>query len=183
MSVFMISPKVSTTAPVKADAKEVPATTVEAGSEEVSAGEQKEASAVAVKTSMSEKPVMVKIDGPIGRLFTDTLNKILANESYMTMFSKMPVEMHERDDSGDSDEEPDVQVYCWKAEALNAQDLVQVTNLITKTSSSNVIIAIEASSGRLSDAVKLLPAFEKMDRVKVCYSQQAAAEALVARLS
>ena len=32
-----------------------------------------------------KKDVMLKIDGPVGRLFTDALNKALATESYMTM--------------------------------------------------------------------------------------------------
>ena len=127
-------------------------------------------------TEAVEKPdLMVKIDGPVGRVFTDALNKLLVQESYMTM---SPEIFH--DTKSDHTKQVDVQVYCWNANNLNTEDVVQITNDITKNKAKDYVIAVEAL--RPTASMRFLGELEKLPNVKLCFSYDKAAAIVSDRL-
>lgn len=133
------------------------------------------------KTSEGKKAdVMVKIDGPVGRIFTDALNKLLVKESYMTA---MPLQPLAKDTSNREpvEMEPAVQVYAWHADELNLSDVVEITNDISKHTERDYVIAVE-SSGKVTREMGLLDQLGKMKNVKICFSQERALAALMARI-
>lgn len=116
-----------------------------------------------------EKPdVMVKIDGPVGRVFTDALNKLLVQESYLTMSPAL----FENKEAQSENEEVNLQVYCWKGEELNVEDVTAITNDVTKHQNRDFVIAVE--SARVTPVMALLGDLEKLPNVKLCYSQEKA---------
>ena len=121
-----------------------------------------------------EKPdVMVKIDGPVSRVFTDALNKLLVQESYMTM---APVLFEAKENK---EEDIEIQVYCWKGDELNTEDVTQITNDVTKHTNRDFVIAVESS--RVTPSMALLSYLEKMPNVHLCFSQEKALELVAAR--
>lgn len=121
-----------------------------------------------------EKPdVMVKIDGPVSRVFTDALNKLLVQESYMTM---NPV-LFEKDKENDEDVE--IQVYCWNGDDLNTEAVTQITNDVTRHSNRDFVIAVEST--RVSPSMALLGYLEKLPNVHLCFSQEKALALVSAR--
>lgn len=120
----------------------------------------------------SEKPeMMVKVDGPVGRVFTDALNRLLATEGYLTVLPKTK-EM-ETLDTPDAPKKL-VQVYCWRTDSVNVSDMVQLTNDITKHTDRQFVIAVEAAS-TLSSSLRTLDDLSKLPNVKVCFSNESAA--------
>lgn len=108
--------------------------------------------------------VMVRVDGPISRVFTDALNKILAVEGMETMLS---------DEENEDDDDDFIQVYCWKESQLNTEDVVKITNDISKHTERSYVIAVE-STGRPTSAMGHIEALGRLGNVKVCYSLEKA---------
>lgn len=197
MTVFVFNPKAASLTTMPAVAQINAASSTEApGSTEPStnptASDTNEATTPAPVNTVVSNDVglgkvapeqkLVKIDGPVSQIFTDALNKLLVQESYMSALSgnipkASPVEQE------DSDEvEPDVLVLCWRADALNAKDLVHLSNLVTRETERNFIIAVESVNGKCSSAAGLLPEFEKFPNVKVAYSLRSGAQALLSMM-
>ena len=136
------------------------------------------ASSVEGSTEAGEatKPeMMVKIDGPVGRVFTDALNKLLVQESYMTtdpLFLEVP--------GKEDDEDVSLQVYCWKGDELNTEDVTQITNEVSRHTTRDFVISVEAA--RVSPAMGLLSYLEKLPNVKLCLSQEKALAIVSERL-
>ena len=127
-----------------------------------------------------EKPdLLVKIDGPVGRVFTDALNKMLVQESYMTMSNDL-FETKEKKEDIDEDDNINLQVYCWNGEELNLEDVTAITNDITKHKNRDFVIAIE--SARVTPIMALLGDLEKLPNVKLCYSQSKALQLVSERI-
>ena len=128
----------------------------------------------AVET-MSEpaRGVTVQVDGPIGRVFTDALNKVLALEDYMTM---LPEAMDEKEPSAEPSKGNRnlVQVYCWRTDAVNASDLVQLSNMISRHTDRSFVVALEAGQV-MKSAVGVLESLTCYPNLKVCYSLETAA--------
>lgn len=127
-----------------------------------------------------EKEIKVKVDGPVGRVFTDALNKALALESYMTMIPDNLYDEDEKDEDGEED--VDLQVYAWDADTLNMSDAVEITNEIVKKTDRQFIIAMEAHDARLSSVVGLLDRYRKMPNVRICYTRSGAVDAVLTHL-
>ncbi len=125
------------------------------------------------------KDVLVKIDGPVGRVFTNALNQVLANESYMTM---MPVEEIEATNGVSGAPRSIVQVYCWTADALLLEDVTAITNDIAKHTERDYVIAVE-TVGKVTREMALLEPLAKMKNVKICFSQEAAVSLVRSKLA
>lgn len=129
------------------------------------------------------KDVLIKIDGPVGRVFTDALNRVLANESYMTM---LPVEAEGEGEAaptqGGSHPHGIVQVYCWTADELLLDDVVAITNDVSKHTERDYVIAVE-TAGKVTREMALLEPLAKMKNVKVCFSQEAALSLVRSKLA
>ena len=128
----------------------------------------------------SNEPVTVQVDGPIGRVFTDALNKVLAIEGYLTMLPEdEPVTEADSVEIGHMSPIKKapinlVQVYCWRTDAVNASDLVQLSNNITAHSDRTFVVALEAAA-TIKNAVGVLESLTCYPNVKVCYSLESAA--------
>ena len=125
-----------------------------------------------------KQDIMVKIDGPVSRVFTDALNKMLVNESYMTM---VPVD-HKPSSTQQEQDQDILQVYVWKADELNTEDVVQITNDISRHVERDYVIAIE-SARSVSKSVGLIEELGKLKNVTVCYSQERALSLVKSKVS
>lgn len=194
MSVFIIrQPGVAPATLEKVEkATEVPGEASKLEGSEVAGQEQtlsaEEAEKVEPIVSKSGKAdIMIKVDGPVGRIFTDALNKVLVNESYMTMMPHLtkkeaPVVDPESGMTGDNRQDEDyLQVYAWDVENLNMEDVVHITNEVTRHTDRTFVIAVE-STGKVTNAMSLLDGLGKCKNVTMCYSQVKAAEAVKARV-
>ena len=126
----------------------------------------------ALETKMDPK-MMVKVDGPVGRLFTDALNKMLATEGYITMLPNIEADQFDQESQEEELPKNLVQVYCWRTDAINTSDLVELTNNITRHTDRQFVIAME-STGRVSNGIGVLEDLQKMPNVKLCYSMESA---------
>lgn len=120
--------------------------------------------------------VLIKIDGPVGRVFTDALNTVLANESYMTMVPESETE------SEGSEGRITTQVYCWKADELLLEDVVAITNDISRHTERDYVIVAE-TSGKVSRELGLMEDIAKLKNVKLCFSQEAAIDVVLRKLA
>lgn len=188
MSVFKIqqiskeAPKpVITPAGSDVDAEKGKETTLEPGTGPTDTPATEPITHVDVESGASatiKKDVMLKIDGPVGRLFTEALNKALATESYMTMLPAMGDQPEAHDPV--TDLEPDLQVYCWTGDSLEASDVIEITNDIAKHQNREYVVSVEAirQTPRAMAALQAL----RSDRVKLCYSRESAVAEVKARL-
>lgn len=131
-----------------------------------------------LKVNNETKDTMIKIDGPVGRIFTDALNKVLAQESYVTMLPAILDDQLVDDPITSAD--PSLQVYCWTGDALGTQDVVKITNDIAKHQDREYVIAVE--SAKPTAALGILSSLDKLKNVKVCFSREAAMSAVLAKV-
>lgn len=154
----------------------------------VVAGQEEPEKVEPIVSKSGKADVMIKVDGPVGRIFTDALNKVLVNESYMTMMPHLrkkeaPVVDPESGMTGDNRQDEDyLQVYAWDVENLNMEDVVHITNEVTRHTERTFVIAVE-STGKVTNAMSLLDGLSKCKNVTMCYSQVKAAEAVKAKVS
>lgn len=121
----------------------------------------------------------IRIDGPVGRVFTDILNKVLVNESYMSMLSAVPDgELFGSDDGTPNRDMDGVYVYCVKSEDVLLKDAVNITNEIAKHPDNQYVIAVESSSKQFSKQSGLLNGFAGRENVRICYSESGFLRAL-----
>lgn len=119
-----------------------------------------------------KKDKMVRVDGPIGRIFTDALNEVLAKESLM-VFTPMLSEKEE-------DVEPDIEVLLWDGSAVNRIDVEHLSEEVAKFPDRQFIVAVE--NVKPSASMALLGYIGRTSKnIQLCYSQQKAAE-LVGRV-
>jgi len=189
MTVFMIKP---TTAPsVENQAKTEVYQLAEKADPSTPADTQPEAETPGVETKKvvgedgkeTETEKMIKIDGPVGRVFTDALNKVLVQESYVTMLPAILSRKAalSREDDVEDDREL-LQIYALDSDNLNLEDVVSITNDITKHTNREYIIAVEAIRGRVTKAMGFLDELGKMSNVSICYSQEKAINTVRSKL-
>ncbi len=121
------------------------------------------------KANKKEGEVVVNIAGSLSSVFTASLNQLLATESYMTMIPMLG------DDEGKGlpvHSSTDIlRVYCWDGDALNMQDVVQITNEIARSSSEDeFVIAIENMKNP-SIAIGAAARLNSLKNVSVCYTR------------
>ena len=124
------------------------------------------------------KEVTVKIDGPVGRVFTDALNKVLASESLMMTATDAVVDTGEKEE--DKEEEVDLQVYAWKSDQINTEDVVELTNEISKHEERTFIVAVEGTE--VSSPMGILYGLNKVKNVEVVFSQEEAIHRVMKRV-
>lgn len=100
--------------------------------------------------------LMVEVDGPVGRIYTDALNKILATEGYAAM---IPASWNDKLESKEVQpvETPSrtMKVWCWDKDHLNHEDIVRITNDVVRHPNRNYVIAIE-HHGVITEKIALL---------------------------
>lgn len=94
-----------------------------------------------------KKDIVVKIDGPLGRYFTESLNKILAIEGMlMTM---MATDEEEEDQETRFDIKPDLVVTAMDGSALKFEDVTALNEVLKRYSTGDVVIAAESASMKM----------------------------------
>lgn len=128
----------------------------------------------AVPPAVGEAPdVKIKIDGPIGQVFTDALNKMLAVESYMTL-SPMGTAAAGADILQDLKDEEILQVYCYKADELNVSDMVAISNEVTKHTQRDFVLSFE-TAGNFPSILEAAENLARLPNVSLFLSRKAAA--------
>lgn len=134
-------------------------------------------------TAAKNNELMVKIEGPVGRVFTDALNKMLAIEGFAAMI--MPPDPSKTKDQ-DDDRHSEVSVYVSNISRLNTEEIVQISNLITRSNSENFLIAIEGLDSTASaEKLRTLGILEQVaesSNAKIFYSVGGALEDLRVKL-
>ena len=123
----------------------------------------------------NDPKMLMKVDGPVGRLFTDALNKMLATEGYLTVMPNIEADQFDQETPEQDLPKNLVQVYCWRTDAVNTSDLVELTNNITRHTDRQFVIAME-STGKMSNGMGVLEDLQKMPNVKLCYSMESAVQ-------
>lgn len=115
-----------------------------------------------------EGEVTVNISGSLSSVFTDSLNQLLAVESYVTMIPQ---------DKGNEGWNPPakpmsdvLRVYCWDGDALNMDDVLEITNQISRSTSDEFVIAIEGMKAG-SVAIGAIERLSALKNVEVCYTR------------
>lgn len=136
--------------------------------EELQAPQQTEHESPAADAVQGEK--MVKIDGPVGRVFTDALNQLLVEEGYMTMLPLL-----ETRPEPEPKKDPLLQVYCWTGNSINTEDVKSLLNEIAVHPNRDYVVAVE-NIERVTPALSSLDMLSRLDNVKICYSRSRAVE-------
>lgn len=180
MDIFKIEQAKSPSVPVTpVPEQQAQATTESTGSSVTETPSTTDSSELAGLVPENRKNVVVKIDGPVGRVFTEALNGLLATESYLTM---APLVNFSGANSANDEKDNDfIQIYSWNADELNISDVVEITNDISKHTERNYVIALE-SIGMVTNNVALLSELGKLKNVKVCYSRDAGLNAVLNHL-
>ena len=116
--------------------------------------------------------LMVKVDGPVGRLFTEALNKMLATEGYVAMIEPDTIVKKE-----ETDHTPSLQVYALKGDEIGMSDVVEITNEISKHDEKDYIVAVESVS-QVTRVHGYLEELGKLGNVRLCWSQNSALNAI-----
>lgn len=90
--------------------------------------------------------VMVKIDGPLSQVFTESLNKVLAYEN-MIMLPLLAEEYEKLKDAPEYNETITINVQAYDANEMSTGDVVDISNEITKTTQEDHILVMEAAYG------------------------------------
>lgn len=132
-----------------------------------------------------EKEVVVKVDGPLGRVFTEALNKMLATENLVVMpLTEDDLRLRQEEDSSFNDEIL-INVIAYDANELQSSDVVDVTNEIVKRPDTQYVIAMETIQhrGRVSNAVGLVESLcQGNKKIKSCYHLNTAVNLIMERL-
>lgn len=132
------------------------------------------------------RDVVVKIDGPVGKVFTDALNQMLAIEGFAAMIGADELVKHKEE--GESDHaDIHIGVYSGSVDLLNTEEIVKISNEITRHTNQDYIIAIEGVYGRTlnTDSLRRLAILEDVAKnggVKVFYNKDMAVEHLKGKL-
>lgn len=162
---------------------EVVTTSVEKSGVDVSKVEGATVAAETEEAKVSQDPkMMVKIDGPIGRVYTEALNKMLALEGFAAMVPHdFNVDKSVEDAVDEGDVVPVMQLYCWSGNEINTQDIVQITNDIVRSRHTDYVIAVEMA-GVVRREMMLLDQLGRLPNVKICYSRSAALDVMRGKL-
>ena len=123
------------------------------------------------------KELLIKVDGPVGRVFTEALNRILATEGYMMMppMVEVPDTAPAAPPTASDEITPNlIQVYCWRSDAINTDDIAELTSMVTKHTDRQYVVAMEAAA-TTSKCAGFLEDLLKVPNLKVCYSTESAA--------
>jgi len=127
------------------------------------------------------KEILITIDGPVGRVFTDALNKLLVAESYM--MTGQAAEYQEKKAKADEEDGvgPDVHVLCFNSSDLTISDVVRISDEVTRNTNREYIIALEGCSV-VTNRIVLLDSLTSNKNVKVCFTQNQALSAVKDRI-
>lgn len=134
------------------------------------------------KQELSDKPdLVIKVEGPVGRVFTEALNKVLAKEGVAGMMLQ-GVE-NSTDDSAYVDEgvgqndqsvAPPIEVHTVDAQLVDLGEVVRINDAISQSTQSEHVIAIEHAHNQ-SKAIHMLDQLGSRKNVRVCLSIDEAA--------
>jgi len=130
------------------------------------------------EVNQDETALVVTIDGPLGRVFTEALNKILAVESMMAMpMTPAALTLLKQ-------EQPKTQVVkvnVFDEDMLKAGDVVDISNDITLHQEDQFVVAIESrrETRTVNSRTQLLSGLANHSNVQVSYRIQSAVRQVV----
>lgn len=134
-----------------------------------------------VKHTEKQEPTIV-LDGPLSRIYTQSLNLIYAKEDTGTMAMIIDASQRERDKQDDPN---GVYVYASDSDKLDVAELTKMQNWMQenqKAANKNMVISLETSSNRVSPKSGLLEEMAKAYGVTVHYSRKSAMAAIQSKM-
>lgn len=129
------------------------------------------------------KGTVLKVDGPLSRIFTDSLNKILAVENMsmvsMTMATYADM-LKEQEEAGEAPPEV-IHVQAYDANELTNGDVVDISNQITGGPEEDHIVVTESARG-ISSSSDMLHRLCKSTATKDYVKMKTAVETVAARI-
>lgn len=129
------------------------------------------------KAAENNPDLMVKVEGPVGRVFTEALNKVLATESVELTL----VHHAEQEEKPPLPEAIPTEVHTFDGENVEMSDVVKMSETVMKSEGTEYVIAIENAKNS-SRALVMLSELEQFKNVKVCLSMESAAYHIARRL-
>lgn len=124
--------------------------------------------------AIEDKKVLINVDGPVGRVFTDVLNKVLATEGY----AAMPIEALAGKDVVKQLEATYPGYKIINVHAINEESGKEVSGIINEVGGlkdNEEVVVITESFNQLSNKMKtgvgILISLEKSNNIHVCMSQ------------
>lgn len=144
-----------------------------------------ESDTLPIKEGDPARDITVKIDGPVGKVFTDALNQMLAIEGFAAMIS--PDEVVKKASEAHDHADISIGVYSGSVDLLNTEEIVKISNEITRHSNQEYIIAIEGVRGGHLETSKIralgiLEELTKSSGAKLFYSHDLAISHLRGKL-
>lgn len=137
-------------------------------------GSETEAEAAYTLGTAKTGKMVIKIDGPLSKIFTEALNKILAFEN-MTMVPLLVEELEELKKDESFNDTVSIHVQAYDASELTTNDVFEIADGITKTDGDDQILAMEAIRHHsLSNAVGRAENFCRDTKTKSFYHFNAA---------
>lgn len=124
----------------------------------------------------TEKKTVLKVDGPLSRVFTDSLNKILAVENMsMVAMSLTAYESMLKDQAEAGEEVPEViHVQAYDANDLTNGNVVDISDAIVKTPDEEHVVVTESARG-ISGSTDALHRLCKSTATRDCVKIETAA--------
>lgn len=155
-------------------------------------GEEASGENVAEKQVKTREAKLISIDGPVSRIYSAALQEVFANEGMAAMLQDLggndsgigidgdPVVRGDSDDLVHQSAAglQHTQVFSYTADTLNLQDVVKISDHITKNMGRNYIVAVEGVTGN-HRAASMLEEMERAGRLRLCLSRGAAISAIV----
>lgn len=128
------------------------------------------------------KEILITIDGPVGRVFTDALNKLLVAESYMMQQQLVQYREGKKDsETEEAEEKPDVQVFCFNGPEVTMSDVVMISDEVTRNTDQEYIVALEGCS-TVTRSMALLDSLTTNKNLKVCFTREQALSTVKGRI-
>lgn len=126
----------------------------------------------------TEVQKFIQVEGPVGKVFTDALNVALANESMIGMIRSDAV-VREASEEEEATADVGSRIYATNVDKINLDEVIRITEFITKSNNRFSIIAIECAdadevTGNTARHIKLVEDLAKTTNTRVVYSRSAA---------
>lgn len=133
-----------------------------------------------------EQSIIVKVDGPLSRLFTDSLNKVLAFESMVLIpLTEEQLEAMKKDDQ-EYNETTTIHVQAYDASDITTSDVVEISDSITKTDADDHVLVMESARGirgAADSAIRVCAATKTRVHMQMRYAVETAMDVIRSKVA
>jgi hypothetical protein len=109
------------------------------------------------ETPKDPKKELIEVSGPIGEVYTQALNKVLANENYTFIVNE------------EKEKKNGVHVLAYRPDQLSLSEVNKIIHNVAISDANYYLIAIENFKGEVTKEMGLL---SELPHVKICYHKE-----------